>query len=73
MTWATRNVGAARAGIAIFVLFLQGATLAALFAVQIPKENKDLILVVITGLCTLSGTIGGFYFGVSTKRGVNGA
>lgn len=73
MTWATRNIGAARAGIAIFVLFLQGVTLAALFAISIPAENKDLILVVITGLCTLSGTIGGYYFGVSTRRGSGGA
>lgn len=73
MTWATRNIGAARVGIAIFVLFLQGIAMAALFVVQIPKDNKDLILVVITGLCTLSGTIGGYYFGVSTKRGQSGA
>lgn len=73
MTWATRNIGAARAGIAIFVLFLQGVTLAALFAIRIPEENKDLILVVITGLCTLSGTIGGYYFGVTNRRGSGGA
>lgn len=68
MTFATRNVGAARVGIAIFVLFLQGMSLAALFAITIPPENKDIILLVIGGQSTLTGAIGGFYFGVSSKN-----
>lgn len=73
MTWATRNIGAARAGIAIFVLFLQGIILAALFVVEIPVTNKDIVLLVVGGLTTLSGTIGGYYFGVTTRRGSGGA
>jgi hypothetical protein len=73
MTWATRNIGAARAGIAIFVLFLQGIILAALFVVEIPVTNKDIVLLVVGGLTTLSGTIGGYYFGVTTRRGSSGA
>ncbi len=73
MTWATRNIGAARVGIAIFVLFLQGIAMAALFVVEVPASNKDMILMVIAGLSTLTGAIGGYYFGVSTKRGSSGA
>jgi hypothetical protein len=73
MTWATRNIGAARAGIAIFVLFLQGIILAALFVVEIPVTNKDIVLLVVGGLTTLSGTIGGYYFGVSSRRGSSGS
>ncbi len=67
MTWATRNIGAARAGIAIFVLFLLGLTLASLFMFTIPPANKDIVLLVVGGLVNLSGIVGGFYFGVNSR------
>lgn len=73
MTWATRNIGAARAGIAIFVLFLQGIAMAALFVVEVPAGNKDMILMVIAGLSTLTGAIGGYYFGITSNRPRSGA
>ena len=43
MTFATRNVGAARVGIAVLVLFLVGMAMAALIAVAIPPGEQGLL------------------------------
>ena len=67
MTFATRNVGAARAGVAIFILFLVGIALASMFMVVVPKDNKDAVLMLIGGLNTAMGMVCGYYFNVGTK------
>ena len=72
MTWATRNVGAARHGLAILHVFLTGATLAAMLAVTVPEGNKDILLLLVGALVGNSGIIVGYYFG-SNRRGTNGA
>lgn len=73
MTFATRNVGAARAGLAILVVFINGAIMAAMLAVRIPPENKDILLLLVGGLVNATGIICGYYFASGTRRGVNGS
>jgi hypothetical protein len=72
MTFATRNVGAARHGLAILHVFLTGITLAAMMVVHIPEGNKDILLLLVGALVGNSGIIIGWYFG-SNRRGVNGS
>ncbi|HDS1139595.1 hypothetical protein [Stenotrophomonas sp. OVS01A] len=67
MTFATRNVGAARAGIAILILFLIGMGMAAMLAVAIPEGNKDAFLMLIGGLNTAMGGIIQFYFNIGRR------
>ncbi len=68
MTFATRNVGAARAGIATLILFLIGMGMAAMLAVTIPEQNKDAFLMLIGGLNTAMGGIIQFYFNIGSRR-----
>lgn len=41
MTFATRNIGAARMGIALIVFVLYGLAVAVLINAEIPQANKD--------------------------------
>lgn len=68
MTFATRNVGTARAGLAILIVFLNGVIMAAMLAVEIPAANKDILLLLVGGLVNATGIVCGFYF-ASGKRG----
>jgi len=68
MTFATRNIGAARAGLAILIVFTNGVTLAAMLAVDIPEGNKDIVLLLVGGLVNLTGIVGGYYFGSNSPR-----
>lgn len=68
MTFATRNAGAARAGIAILILFLIGMAMAGLFAVAIPDSNKDALLMLCGGLSTAMGGIIQYYFNIGGRR-----
>jgi len=68
MTFATRNAGAARAGIATLILFLIGMALAALLAVAIPQPNKDAFMMIIGGLNTAMGGIIQYYFNIGGRR-----
>ncbi len=72
MTFATRNVGAARAGIATLILFLIGMGMAAMLAVSIPEGNKDAFLMLIGGLNTAMGGIIQFYFNIGARRSGGG-
>ncbi|MEE7545753.1 hypothetical protein HF319_00685 [Xanthomonas sp. Kuri4-1] len=67
MTWATRNIGAARVGIAVFVLFLVGMAMAALVAVAIPAENKDSFGMLVGGLNNATGMVIGYFFGLARR------
>lgn len=67
MTFATRNIGAARVGIAVLVLFLLGMAMAALIAVAIPPENKDSFGMLIGGLNNATGMVIGYFFGMTRK------
>jgi hypothetical protein len=71
MIFATRNVGAARVGIAVLVLFLVGMAMAALVSIAILPENKDSFGVLIGGLNNATGMVIGYFFDM-TRRG-NGA
>lgn len=68
MTFASRNVGAARAGIAITILFLIGMGMAAMLAVTIPESNKDAFLMLIGGLNTAMGGVIQYYFNIGRAR-----
>jgi hypothetical protein len=68
MTFATRNAGAARAGIATLILFLIGMGMAAMLAVAIPAENKDAFLMLIGGLNTAMGGVIQYYFNIGGRR-----
>lgn len=73
MTFATRNIGAARVGIALIVLVLYGVAVAVLVNVEIPQANKDVLMLLLGNLGPLLGAIGGYYFNISGRRGVNGS
>lgn len=67
MTFATRNVGAARVGIAVLVLFLVGMAMAALVSISIPEANKDSFGMLIGGLNNATGMVIGYFFGMTRK------
>lgn len=71
MTWATRNAGAARAGIAILVLFLYGTTMAMLAYSPLPEANKEVFVVLVGGLSTALGTVVGYFFSVQRRPDAN--
>ncbi|MGV6491367.1 hypothetical protein ACTUVK_000530 [Stenotrophomonas rhizophila] len=68
MTFATRNIGAARVGIAVLVLTMLGLAMAALVSVAIPAENKDSFSQLVGGLNNATGMVIGYFFGM-TRRG----
>lgn len=68
MTFATRNIGAARVGIAVMVLFMLGMAMAVLSSVVIPEQNKDSFSQLIGGLNNATGMVIGYFFGM-TRRG----
>lgn len=72
MTFSSRNTGAARAGIAILILFLLGMGMAAMLAVAIPDSNKEAFLMVLGGLNTAMGGVIQYYFNINS-RGAPGA
>ncbi|HEP1207032.1 hypothetical protein HGQ62_01630 [Stenotrophomonas maltophilia] len=69
MTFATRNVGAARVGIAVLVLFLVGMAMAALVSISIPEANKDSFGMLIGGLNNATGMVIGYFFGMTRRPG----
>lgn len=68
---SVRNAGAARAGLAILVLFLNGVIMAAMLWVEIPVANKDVLLLLVGGLTSATGTVCGHYFGADSPRRKN--
>jgi len=68
MTFATRNAGAGRIGIAIFILFLFGMAMAALMWTVVPPENKEAFVMLVGGLNTALGGIIQFFFNIATRR-----
>lgn len=73
MTFATRNIGAARIGIALIVLMLYGLALAVLINIEVPPANKDVLMMLLGNLGPLLGAIGGYYFNISNRRGSSGS
>lgn len=69
MTFATRNIGAARVGIAVLVLTMLGLAMAALVAVAIPAENKDSFGMLVGGLNNATGMVIGYFFGMTRRAG----
>lgn len=67
MTFATRNVGAARIGLAILNVFLLGMCLAALLYVTVPDGNKEALMLLIGALVANNGGIVGYYFGNNSR------
>lgn len=72
MTFASRNIGAARMGIALIVLVLYGVAVAVLVNVEIPASNKDVLMLLLGNLGPLLGGISGHYFMPSNRRGPDG-
>lgn len=68
MTWATRNAGAGRVGIAILVMFLYGMSLAALAWIAIPAGNSDAFSLMLGGLSNALGVVVGYFFNVPRGR-----
>lgn len=70
----TRNVGAARMGIALIVLMLYGLTIAILANVPIPAENKDAFMLLVGTLGPMMGGVVQYYFNIpGRQRSDNGA
>ena len=68
MTWATRNAGVSRAGVAILVLFMYGMSMAALAGLSIPDGNRDSFALLLGGLNNALGVVVGYFFNVSRAR-----
>jgi len=68
MTFATRNIGAARIGIALIVLVLYGVAVAIMVNIEIPQANKDVLMLLLGNLGPLLGNIGSHYFNSPNKR-----
>lgn len=68
MTFATRNIGAARIGLAILHVFLIGMAMAALLYVNVPEGNKEALMLLIGALVGSNGGIVSYYFGNQTKN-----
>ncbi len=68
MSWASRNIGAARVGIAVMVLFLYGMAMAALATTLIPDGNRDAFSLLLGGLNNALGVVVGYWFNVSRSR-----
>ncbi|MXV11646.1 hypothetical protein DYQ93_11505 [Xanthomonas sp. LMG 8992] len=68
MSWARRNVGAGRIGIAVMILFLYGMAMAALVAVGIPENNRDAFSLLLGGLNTALGGVVGYFFNIAGRQ-----
>lgn len=73
MTFATRNIGAARMGIALIVFVLYGLAVAVLINAEIPQANKDVLMLLLGNLGPLLGAIGQHYFNAERRRGPSGS
>lgn len=67
MTFATRNIGTARIGLAVLHVFLIGITMAAMLTVTVPDGNKDILLLLVGALVGNTGGIISYYFGNTIK------
>lgn len=68
MSWAEKNAGVARVGIAVMILFLYGMAMATMAFTAIPIENKDVFIVLVGGLNTALGGIVGFFFNIVNRK-----
>ncbi|TMN18461.1 hypothetical protein [Pseudoxanthomonas sp. X-1] len=68
MSWAGRNAGAGRIGIAVLILFLYGMAMAALTGVTIPENNRDAFSLLLGGLNTALGGVVGYFFNITSRR-----
>lgn len=67
MTFGTRNVGAARLGLAVLHVFLLGMAMAALLYVNVPEGNKEALMLLVGALVANNGGIASYYFGNNSK------
>lgn len=61
MTFATRNIGAARFGIAMIILALYGAALFVSIYTPVPPENREIFAGLVGGLNLALGGVISFY------------
>jgi len=73
MTFATRNITALRAGLALAHVTLTGVTLVTLFTVDVPETNTQLLNLMIGALISNCSLVVGYYFGNQTRRGDSGS
>jgi len=67
MSWARRNMGAGRIGIAILIMFLYGMAMAALVITQLPEGNRDAFALLLGGLNTALGGVVGYFFNIGSR------
>ncbi|MCF8799244.1 hypothetical protein JH314_08285 [Xanthomonas campestris] len=68
MTFSRYTLAQARGGLALLVIATNLVILAAMLGVEIPPQNKDIVLLLVGGLVNLTGIVGGYYFGSNTSR-----
>ena len=61
MTWLTRQLE--RFMLAGMVLLLFGGALVVMTFVQVPPDNRDVIIQLVGGINALTGMVIGYYFG----------
>lgn len=69
MTSTTRNITSLRAGLALVHVTLTGVTLVALFTLEIPEKNSQLLNLLVGALISNATLVVGYYFGNQTRRG----
>ncbi len=67
MTWATRNAGSARTGIAIIVLVMYGAAIAVQAYVAVPEQNESGLNQLLGGLNNALGVVVGYFFNIARR------
>lgn len=71
MTFASRNIGAARFGLSLLILMLYGACLFVSIYVPVPTENREVFAGLVGGLNMALGGVVGFYLAPG-RRGSSG-
>lgn len=70
MSFATRNAGTSRTGIAIIVLVMYGTAIAIQAYVAIPAGNESGLNQLLGGLNNALGVVVGYFFNVQRRQDV---
>ncbi|APQ41922.1 hypothetical protein KEM14_gp55 [Xanthomonas virus phiXaf18] len=73
MSWATRNVGSLRHGLALLHVIMTMLVTLGLFTVEIPEKNGQLLNLLVGAMISNASLVVGYYFGNQTRRMADGA
>ncbi len=73
MTWARRNMGSLRAGLALLHVVMTMLVTLGLFTIEIPEKNGQLLNLLVGAMISNASLVVGYYFGNQTRRVADGA